>query len=340
MTDNSYRPVASIVGTGIYLPELVLANDDFKQCIDTSDEWIYTRTGIKTRRVEQKLFTFEMIANACINALADADVNASDVDMLIVSTISGDYAYPSAACLAAEKIGAYNANAFDVSAACAGFIYSLELADLYIKSGKAKTVLCAAGDTLSRFTDYYDRANCILFGDAAGAAVVSASADGHIVKSIYTACDCNEGKPLSIYAKQRDPHVFFDPLTKAFVGNSKFSDDCFIKMNGREVFAFAVKAMPKAMEEAAKSAGITVSDADFIVAHQANKRILDAVINKYNIDPAKLPMTISKYGNTSSSSVPIALDEIAHDGTLKRGDKVILTGFGAGLTYGAAVVDW
>ena len=238
-----------ILGTGAYLPDFVLNNDLFKQMVETDDEWIVSRTGIKERRIEQNKHTFEMVGEACKLALDNAGIAPDDIDMIIVSTITPDYSFPSTACLVNNYINAGDATCFDISAACEGFVFALDIADSYIKSGKAKNILVAAGDVLHRIVDFYDRKNCILFGDGAGAAVVSAvessenankdeKEEERGILSSYTTCECDGQKPYYIYQRLYEPDIIFDKETKQFAGNAEKVRNSYIYQNAREVLQF------------------------------------------------------------------------------------------------------
>ncbi|MCL1858125.1 MAG: ketoacyl-ACP synthase III [Oscillospiraceae bacterium] len=322
----------------------------FEQIIETSDEWIVSRTGIKERRIEQEKYNYEMIGEACKRALENAGISADKIDMIIVSTVTQDYNYPSAACLVQNYIKAGNAVSFDISAACAGFVFGLDIADAYIKSGKAKNILVASGDLMSRETDYSDRSNCILFGDGAGAAVVSACGYDDVgrddpgaplpgILASYIAGECDGEKPLFIKSQLYKPNEIFDKNTKRFKGNAVKQQN-YLWQNGREVLKFVSRIVPIALDEVLKRAGKNISDLKYIILHQANKRIIDHVIEKYNLDPEKVPINIDKYGNMSSCTVPVLLHELNMAGKLKKGDLIALAGFGSGLVYGAAVIRW
>ena len=332
-----------ITGTGAYLPDFVLDNSMFSQTIETSDEWIVSRTGIKERRVEQEKYNYEMIGEACKNALDNSGITPDKIDMIIVSTVTPDYSSPATACFVQNYIHADNAISFDISAACAGFIFLLDIADVYIKSGRAKNILIASGDILTRLTDYHDRGTCILFGDGAGAAVVSAYES--ITKktgilSTYINCEGDGQKPYFINAPLYSPCEIFDKDTKQFKGNVKKSDIGYLSQNGREVLQFVSRIVPKTLDEVLKRADKTIDDLKYIVLHQANKRIIDHVVEKYNLDPGKVPINIHKYGNMSSPTVPILLHELNAEKELEKGDLIALMGFGAGLVYGAVIVEW
>ena len=332
-----------ILGTGAYLPDFVLDNYMFSQTVDTSDDWIVSRTGIKERRIEQEKYNYEMIGEACRRALGSAGLAPGVIDMIIVSTVTPDYSYPSTACLVQNYIGAENAASFDISAACAGFVFGVDMADAYIKSGRAKNILVASGDLMSRETDYFDRGNCILFGDGAGAAVFSAQSPGEPqsgIISTYINCECDGEKPYFIKSPLYTPGEIYDHATKEFKGNAEKSRSGYISQNGRAVLEFVSRIVPKALNEAVARAGIEISDLKYIVLHQANRRILYHVIEKYGLNLEKVPITIDKYGNTSSSTVPILLNDLNMAGKLNKGDLVALVGFGSGFVYGAAVIGW
>ena len=331
-----------ITGTGMYVPEFILNNEMFYQVIDTSDEWITTRTGIKERRLEQEKYNYEMTGEACKSALENAGLSPEQIDMIIISTSVPDYNYPSTACFVQNYIGAVNAASFDISAACAGFAFVLDIADTYIKAGKAKNILVASGEIMHRLADYSDRANCILFGDGAGAAVLSAyeSEEKQGVLSSYIKCE-NDGKKLmSIYSKSYEPAEIFDRETKIFKASATKINNSYIYQNGREVYQFVVRILSHLLEEVTSRAGISVADLDYIIMHQANKRFIDYVIDKYKLNPERVPINIDKYGNTSSATVPILLHELNAAGKFKKGDLIALAGFGSGLAYGASVVKW
>jgi 3-oxoacyl-[acyl-carrier-protein] synthase-3 len=244
--------------------------------------------------------------------------------------------------LVQRYISAENAVSFDVSAACAGFVFALDIADSYIKSGKAKNILVAGGDVVHRIADYHDRSNCILFGDGAGAVVVSAceSEEKSGIISSYLKCDCDGQKPFSAYSQLYKPGEIFDKETKVFKGNAEKLQNQYIYQNGREVYQFVVRMLPQILEEVTTRAGIAIDDLDYIILHQANKRILEYVIEKYKLPPEKVPINIEKYGNMSSATVPVILHELNAAGKIKRGDLIALAGFGSGLAYGATVVKW
>lgn len=321
-------PFASVVSIASWLPERRLTNADLERMVDTSDEWIRTRTGIRERRVAaESESTSDLAANAGRIALERAGIAAADVDLLIVATSSPDMAFPSTACLAQAKMG-LTCPAFDLNAACTGFIYGLQLATAMIESGRAKTVLLIGAEVLTRLVDFTDRSTCVLFGDGAGAMVVRASEDAGVL-GVHLGADGTGADLLSIpaggTAKPLTPEGLADGLQ-------------YIRMNGNEVFKFAVRAIPKVTLEALAESGLEVEDVTWLVPHQANERITDTVGERLGIDHARVVNRIADTGNTSTASIPLALDSLRASGDLKAGDVLALVGFGSGLTFGAAIV--
>lgn len=331
---------AVISGTGRSLPEYTVKNEAFSKILDTDDEWISSRTGIKTRHIEQERRTHEMALEASKNAIGAAGLSGGDIDAVIGCTVSNDYAFPSLACLVLGGIGSSRAFAYDINAACAGFIYALDLADMYIKAGRAKHVLIVTADIMTRYLDFGDRRNCILFGDGAGAAVVSLeeSEEQRGVLSSYLMSDSSGEKPYFVRSEVFAPAVIFEPDGDVFRGNIKHRENYYLEMNGREVFQFAVKALPQALEAVLASGGYAMDDLNLIVAHQANKRILEYVIEKYSLDPAKLPINIADYANMSTTTITVLLDELCRGGRIKKGDLVATVGFGSGLVFGSNLI--
>ena len=337
---NFIKNINSVItGTGAYLPDFILDNSMFNQVIETSDEWIVSRTGIKERRIEQEKYNYEMLGEACKLAIKNAGLSPEQIDMIIISTSAPDYNYPSTACFVQNYIGAVNSASFDVAAACAGFVFVLDIAGAYIKSGKAKNILIASGEIIHRIADYHDRANCVLFGDGAGAAVLSAHETPGVLSS-YIKCESDGRNLMSIYSKSYEPSEVFGKETKIFRGSAVKTNNSFITQNGREVYQFVVRILPEILEKAAADAGINISDLDYIIIHQANKRILEYVIEKYKLPPEKVPINIEKYGNMSSATVPVLLHELNAAGKIKKGDLIALVAFGSGFAYGAAVLRW
>jgi len=312
----------------------------FNQTVETNGEWIVSRTGIKERRIEQKKYNFEMIGEACAAALNNAGLGPDKIDMIIVSTATPDYSCPSTACLVQNYIKAGAAASFDIAAGCAGFVFALDIADLYITSGRAKNVLAASGDIMSRMTNYFDRGNCVLFGDGAGAAVITAQSSGGGILATCIHCECDGQKPYFVQNPLYSPREIFDKTTKQFKGNAEKIQGSYLTQNGREVMQFVSRATPKALDEVLTKAEKTISDLKYIIVHQANKRIIDHVIEKYRLDPKKVPINIEKYGNMSSATVPVLLHELNEAKELRKGDLIALVGFGAGLAYGAALIQW
>jgi len=318
-----------ILGTGRYVPEKIVTNDDLSKIVDTSDEWIYTRTGIRERRISEGENTSELSTKAALEAIKASEIAAEDIDLLIVATCTPDKFVPSTACLVQANIGAVNATCFDISAACTGFLYALNTAAQFIKSGQCKTALVIGAEVLSKILDWNDRATCVLFGDGAGAAILTASEEEGIT-SIYTKSDGVKGLVLNCEALEvRNP---FTPLSER--------NNSFVSMEGGEVFKFAVKAMEESIENVLKSSGNSIDDIKLIVPHQANKRIIDTCVKRLKVDESKFYVNLHNYGNTSAASIPIAFDEVVKKGLIKRGDKVILVGFGGGLTWGAALISF
>ncbi len=319
---------AKILGTGSYVPAKTLTNDDLKRFVDTNDEWIYSRTGIKERHIVENESTLDLAYKASLNALDSANLTAHDIDLIIVATVTSDYAFPSVANLLQAKLGARDIMAFDINAACSGFMYLLQLADKMIKGGNYKKVLICGAETLTRLTDWRDRNTCVLFGDGAGAMVIGASQEEGLIDVITG----SQGDvDMLLYCKNPD---IKDPEVNAI------SPQDHIHMQGSQVFKFATRIMPKTIKKLLDKHDMTTEDIDCIVAHQANARIIEKSARDLNIDMSKMYMNISEYGNTSAASVPIAIDEAVRSGFLKRGDKFVTVAFGGGLTWGGALIRY
>lgn len=326
----SERTRAGILGTGSGLPKRVLSNFDLEKMVETSDEWIVTRTGIRERRIaEAGEATSDYVAIACEQAMTAANVAAGDIDMLICATVTPDHAFPSTANVVQERLGLTKASSFDLSAACSGFLYGLSLGTAMIEAGRARYVLVAAGDLLSRIVDYTDRSTCVLFGDGAGAVVLGPIESDRGVLSVALHSD-GRGKDVLYVAAGGSRK----PASAETVANGEH----FIRMSGRDTFKFAVQAMVSATEEVLESSGLQPEDVALYVPHQANLRIIDAARRRFHIPDERVALTLDKYGNTSASSIVIALDEYVRAGRVGPGDVVLLVGFGAGLTWGAAAV--
>lgn len=322
-----------IIGTGKYRAEGVLTNFDLEKMVDTSDEWITERTGISERRIaSNEIATSDMAAEAVKAALQMAGKTANDLDMIICGTVTGDMPLPATAALIQKKIGATNFCAsFDVSAACAGFIYGLSVADSFIKTGKARTVAVVGAEMLSRFMDFKDRNTCVLFGDGAGAVIVTGDSSDRGIMSTHLFTDSAFTGALKIPGGgSRHPA---SPESVA-------SGQHFIQMEGREVFKVAVKNLSDAAETAVRTNGYTVDDVDVVAAHQANMRILSAVSKRVKIPLEKFALNLKYYGNTSSASIPISLDEAVRDGKVKDNDLVLMIALGGGISWGSALIKW
>ncbi len=322
---------AGITGIGSCLPEKVLTNFDLEKIVDTSDEWIRTRSGIEKRRiVEDNQATSDIAIEAARRAIEDAGIQPEELDLIICATVTPDYLFPATACLLQDRLGAKNAAAFDMEAGCSGFVYGLSIATQFIRTGCYQKILVIGAETLSKIMNWKDRATCVLFGDGAGAVIVERVDTGGIV-GVHLGSDGAGGVFLDMPAGGSK-----QPASKVSVEE----DQHYIRMDGSQVFRFAVKVMGKAAEEVLKMAGWTSEDIDLMIPHQANIRIIDSAAKRLNLPSDKVFVNLPKYGNTSSASIPIALDEAFHSGKIKKGDKVILVGFGAGLTWAAAAIEW
>jgi 3-oxoacyl-[acyl-carrier-protein] synthase-3 len=323
-------PFASLISVASWLPERRLTNADLEKMVDTTDEWIRTRTGIRERRIADPAdATSDLAARAGSLALERAGLAASDIDMLIVATSTPDMLMPSTACLAQAKMG-LTCPAFDVNAVCTGFIYALDVATCVIESGRARTVMVIGADVLSSIVDYTDRSTCVLFGDGAGAVVLTASETPGVL-GVHLGADGTGADLLYIPGGGSASPACPDGLA---------AGAHHIKMNGNEVFKFAVRAIPQVTREALEESDLTVTDIDWLVPHQANQRITDTVAQRLGIPAEKVVCRIEDTGNTSAASIPIALDSLYDGGHLRPGHVLALVGFGAGLTYGAAIVRW
>jgi len=319
-----------IIGIGSYLPEQVLTNVDLEKIVDTSDDWITQRTGIKERRIADKnQATSDLAIKAAKRAIKKAKISPEEIDAIIVATITPDMFFPSTACFVQKGIGASNATAFDISAACSGFIYALGIARDFIRNNSYKTVMVIGAETLSKITDWQDRSICVLLGDGAGAVILRNTNSNSDIMSVHLGADGNYHDLLSIPGGgSRNP------------ATHKTVDDRlhYMKMEGNKVFKLAVKSMADAAKKAIQMAGITCEDVKLIIPHQANIRIIEAVAKHLNVPMEKVFLNIQKYGNTSAATTPIALEEAIYEGKIKKGDIVLLVAFGGGLTWGATVI--
>lgn len=319
-----------IIGTGSYLPKNVADNHFLSTIVDTNDEWISQRTGIKERRLSNgKEGTSYMAIEAAKRALDNAGVMAEELDLIIVATVSADTYVPSTSCQVQGEIGAIRATCFDLNAACSGFLFSMNTANAYLEMGMAKTALIIGAETLSREVDWSDRSTCILFGDGAGAAVLrKEEGEGGILASV-TGSDGSQGDVLTCKGRG---------IQNPFHKSRRKKD--YIQMQGQAVFRFAVTTVPKYIKQILKKTGNQPEDIKFFVLHQANRRILELIAKRLKVDMDKIPMNLDHYGNTSSASIPILLDEINRNHLLEEGDKIVLSGFGGGLTWGATLIQW
>lgn len=316
-----------IIGTGSYAPEQIVTNDDLAKIVETDDEWIRTRTGISRRRIAVEEGTSFMAIEAAKKAIENAGISAEDLELIILATSSPDNCFPAGACEVQAAIGAVNAAAFDISAACSGFLFALNTVQAYIQSGIYRTALVIGADCLSKLTDWSDRSTCVLFGDAAGAAVVQAA--DHGVVHMVMGSDGVKGPVLSCIAR-----------TEGNFLNGRTPELGYMYMNGQEVFKFAVKKVPECILQVLDQANVPIEDVSCFVIHQANYRIVESVAKRLKQPMDKFPVNMDEYGNTSGASVPLLLDELNRNGSLKPGAKIVLAGFGAGLTWGAALLEW
>lgn len=307
---------AGILGIGSYIPEQVFTNADFEKILDTSDEWIRTRTGIEERRFAgDDVNTSDMAYESAVKALQQAEVSAEDIDLILVATVTPDMAFPTVSTLVQTRLGAVNASAMDISAACAGFIYGIVTAQQFVETGAYKNVLVIGVEKLSKITNMEDRNTAVLFGDGSGAAVVGPVSEGKGILSFDLGAD---GAGANHIKKQGD----------------------FMEMNGREVFKFAVRQMGESSLKVIEKAGLSKEDVDYLIPHQANIRIMESAREKLDLPSDKMSVTVKKYGNTSSASIPMAMVEELEQGKIKDGDVLVLVGFGAGLVWGAVALRW
>ena len=314
-----------IAGTGSYLPAQVLTNDELAKRVDTSDEWIRTRTGIRQRHIaapgEQ---TSDLALRAAHQALAAAEIAPADVDLIVLATTTPDMVFPSTACILQDKLGTRNGPAFDVQAVCSGFVYALGLADLMVKSGQARNALVVGAEIYSRILDWNDRGTCVLFGDGAGAVVLTPAAKPGIL-SVHLHADGHYRNILAV------------PGT---VAHGKVSGTPLLTMEGNTVFKFAVKVLAEVAHEALSANGLETSAIDWLIPHQANIRIMDATAKKLHLPPERMIATVDRHANTSAASIPLALDLAVRDGRIRRGQHVMLLGVGGGFTWGSVLLKW
>ncbi|MFQ5913044.1 MAG: beta-ketoacyl-ACP synthase III [Nitrospinota bacterium] len=322
-----------IIGTGSFIPDEVITNNDLEKIVDTSDEWILTRTGISERRkAKPDMATSDMAVPAARQALEAAGVSPEELDLIIVATITPDTYCPSAACWVQYHLGAKRAFAFDINAACSGFVYGLAVADQFIRSGSAKRILFVGAEIMTRVVNWQDRSTCVLWGDGAGAVVVVPAEDGRGILSSHLHSDGKNGKTLLMAGGGSR----VTPITRETVDRDLHT----LKMNGQDTFKLAVRAFIDVCTEALEHNALTPGDIDLFIPHQANIRIIDAVAKRLNVPTEKILVTIHKHGNTSSASIPIALDEAVREGRVQTGDTLLLAAFGGGLTWGATALIW
>lgn len=323
---------AKIIGTGSYAPEKILTNQDLEKIVDTSDEWITERTGIKERRITTKdQTTSDLAYEASKKALKQAGIKAKEIDLIIVATVTPDMPFPSTGCLLQNRLEAKKAAAFDVSAACSGFIYGLSVADSFIRSGAHKKILLVGAETLTKFADWEDRTTCVLFGDGAGAVVLEATSDDCGILSTHLYSDGSLWEMLYLPGGGSKNPPSQETLKKKLHS---------IKMKGNETFKVAVRTLENLVEETLKKNNLKASQLAALIPHQANLRIIQATANRLGLPMDKVVVNIERYGNTSSASIPIALDEAVRTGRIREGDYIMIEAFGGGLTWGSAMIKW
>lgn len=325
----------NILGTGSYSPDLTVTNGDMAKIVETNDEWITTRTGIKSRRLTGGESAWEMGARAAETAIETAGIDPSDIGLVIATTVTGDFFTPSSACIIQDAVKAVNAAAFDLNAACSGFVYGVDTARRFLQTDdELKYVLLVSTEVLSRFVDYTDRSTCVLFGDGAAAVVIERSEK---LYSSYLGSDGSGSKFL--YAKHLFArHPFAEKDTD--YGEHFTQNNAFLYQDGKEVYKFATKALPTAAKKAAEKIGLDLNSVDKFIPHQANIRIIETAAKSIGVSMDKFVVNIGTHGNTSSASIPIALDEAVRDGRIVRGDKLCFVGFGAGLTFGSVICEF
>lgn len=329
--NSPYNPV--ITGTGSAVPSKTLTNEDFTKIVDTSEEWITTRTGIKVRHVAgEGETTATLSADAARKALADADLDAEEVELIIVATITPEMVFPSTACFVQDMIGAQNAWAFDLAAACSGFVYGLSIVQQFIHAGRYRNALVIGAETLTRITDYEDRASCVLFGDGAGAVVVEASQEGPL--GIMYSTSASDGSAWS--SLKCEAYGSRYPVGKPLEDPKK----ALMYINGREVYQLAIRRIVEIVNDCLDHCNLKTEDVKMYIPHQMNARIIESVAKRLNLPADKVFLNIEKYGNTSAASIPIALDECCRQGKIGAGDIVLLVAFGGGLTWGANVIEF
>lgn len=320
-----------ICGTGACVPERVMDNNEIAQFVKTSDQWIRERTGVVRRHIAEKETTVSMAVEAGRQAVEEAGIAPEEIDLILVASASPDQIFPCTACSVQERLGAVNASGFDLNAACSGFLFAYNTAQAYISAGMAQTVLVIGAECFSRLVDWKDRSTCILFGDGAGAVLMRAQPGRFYLPVVHS--DGAGGDALTCMGS-------FTGQTNAGSTEMPEQKTPYITMNGKEVFQFAVRRVPQVIEEVLGKNHLTKDDIDWFILHQANSRIVDAVARRLKTDIKKFPMNLQEYGNTSSASIPILLNELNRNGVLNNGQRIVLAGFGAGLSWGASVLEW
>ena len=350
--------IGRVCGTGSYLPIRTVSNDELSHVMETSDEWIRERTGIRFRHVALEETTSDMAAEAAARALKNGEVNADEIELILTATSSSDVIYPSAACIVQKRIGAQNALAFDLNGACSGFVIAFNTAQAYIRAGIYKTILVVGAESVSRLVDWSDRSTSVLFGDGAGALILKAEEGDHYwqtghsdgtkdfvltlrSKSLFEEQDDNPKDVLSKSDEGSSVEEHDDVSKNAEdISRKKKSHKTGICMDGQEVFKFAVRKVPELTEELLEKSGLKIADIDFFILHQANERIVKAAAKKLKVDMSRFPINMENYANTSAASIPILLDELVQTGRLRKGQKILLAGFGAGLTWAGSILEW
>ncbi len=330
-----------IIGTGTYLPELIVTNDMMSEIVETNDEWITSRTGISERRLSSGEPTWHMAASAAGRALAASGLQAKQIDLIVATTITPDYFFPSVSSIVQDELGAVNAFCFDLNAACTGFVYAIDLAARYLNTSDYHNILVVSAENVSKLTDYTDRSTCVLFGDGASAAVLSVDGAAETASGLLASHLGTKGEGGKYLVSQAlsisHPFVEDEQVWPDRFSHTKGHD---LTMDGHEVYKFAVNAMTDSIKKAAERAGISLDQLKYIVPHQANSRIIDASARRLKVKSEQMVSRVSSFGNTSSASIPICLDELICENKLERGDLIAICGFGAGLTYGAAILRY
>ncbi|WP_035586428.1 beta-ketoacyl-ACP synthase III [Hippea jasoniae] len=323
---------AKITATGAYLPEKIMTNFDLEKMVDTSDEWIKQRTGIEIRHIADKETTAELAAKAALDILKNSRLSASDIELIIIATVTPEHPLPATALFVQEKIGAYNAFGFDINAACSGFTYSLSVANAYIRSGMVKNALVIGAETLSKIVDWQDRSTCVIFGDGAAGVLLEAVDDDSV--GVLDMVLHSDGRYTDLMIVPAPGSRY--PCSEEVIKNR----DIYIKMKGNETFKMAIRSIAGVSQEVLDRVGLNFGDVDWMVSHQANRRIIEGVAKRVGLDMNKVIITIDRHANTAAASIPLALDWAYKSGKIKEGDIVLLNSFGASLTWSAGVIRW